>query len=110
LWGLDLASGETRWQYVLQTSRWFKEPGSGAGWDWHLSPAGLAVLQISSDPDQLLVELLNPQTGVSAGQKTIPLEDDYLTDIVWTDDAAWLALRKIHKVDLQTGTVSYTWP
>lgn len=110
LWGLDLASGEARWQYVLQTSRWFKENGSGAGWDWHLTPAGLAVLQISSDPDQLLVEVLNPQTGVSAGQKTIPLEDDYLTDIAWTDDAAWLALRKIRKVDLQTGTVSYTWP
>lgn len=110
LWGLDLASGQPRWQYVLQAPRWFKEPGSGAGWDWHLTPAGLAVLQISSDPDQLLVEMLNPQTGVSAGQKTIPLEDDYLTDIVWTDEAAWLALRKIHKVDLQTGTVSYTWP
>lgn len=110
LWGLDPASGGPRWQYVLQTSRWFKEPGSGAGWDWHLTPAGLAVLQLTSDPDQLLVELLNPQTGVSAGQKTIPLEDDYLTDIVWTDNAVWLALRKIYKVDLQTGMVSYTWP
>ncbi len=109
LWGLDSVSGEPRWQYVLQTQRWFKEPGSGAAWDWHLTPAGLAVLQLTSDPDQLLVEMLNPQTGVSAGQKTIPLEDDYLTDIVWTDKAAWLALRKIYKVDLQTGTVSYTW-
>lgn len=110
LWGLDPASGEARWQYVLQTQRWFKEPGSGAGWDWHLTPAGLAVLQISSDPDQLLVEVLNPQTGVSAGQKTTPLADDYLTNIAWTDNVAWLALRKIYKVDLQTGTVSYTWP
>ncbi len=110
LWGLDLVSDEPRWQYVLQAPRWFKETGSGGAWDWHLTSQGLAVLQIFGDPDQLTIETLNPQTGVSSGQKTIPLDDDYFSDIVWTNDAAWLAFRQIYKVDLQTGTLSYTWP
>jgi outer membrane protein assembly factor BamB len=110
LWGLDLASGEPRWQYVLQAQRWFKETGSEPAWDWRLSPHGLVVLQLFSDPDQLVVEKLNPQTGVSSGQNTIPLGDDFLTGIVWTDEAAWLALRKIYAVDLATSSLSYTWP
>ena len=29
LWGIDLSSGEPRWQYVLQAPRWLKEPGAG---------------------------------------------------------------------------------
>ncbi|HXV98862.1 MAG TPA: PQQ-binding-like beta-propeller repeat protein, partial [Anaerolineae bacterium] len=110
LWALDPAAGQPRWQYVIQAPRWFKEAGSEPAWDWRLTPHGLAVLQIFGDPDQLVIEILNPQTGVSAGQKTIPLEDNYFTGIVWTDDAAWVALRKIHKVDLETGSVGYTWP
>jgi hypothetical protein len=110
LWGLDPASGKSRWQYVLQASRWFEEPGSESAWDWHLTPQGVAVLQIFDNPDQLTVETLILQTGVSSGQKIIPLDDNYFTDIAWTDDAAWVALRKIQKVDLPTGTVTYTWP
>jgi hypothetical protein len=70
----------------------------------------LAVLQIMSDPDQIIAETLNPQTGVSAGQKIIPVDDSFFSDIAWTNDAAWVALRQIKKVDLQTGTLSYTWP
>jgi outer membrane protein assembly factor BamB len=110
LWALDPAAGQPRWQYVLQAPRWYKEPGSQPAWDWHISAAGLSVLQIFNDPDQMTIETLNPQTGVSAGQKTIPLDDNYFTDIVWTHDAAWVALRNIQKVDLRTGTLSYTWP
>jgi outer membrane protein assembly factor BamB/uncharacterized Zn finger protein (UPF0148 family) len=110
LWALDSATDQPRWQYVIQAPRWYKEPGSEPAWDWHLSAAGLSVLQIYSDPDQMILETLNPQTGVSAGQKTIPLADNYFTDIVWTNDAAWVALRNIQKVDLKTSTLSYTWP
>jgi hypothetical protein len=110
LWGVDLAAGEPRWQHVLQVSRWHKEAGSDAAWDWHLTSAGLSVLQIMSDPDQLTVETLNPQTGVSAGQKTIAVDDSYFSDIAWTHDAVWVNLRQINKVDLQTGAVNYTWP
>lgn len=110
LWGVDLASGEPRWQHVLQVSRWYKEAGSGAAWDWHLTSEGVSVLQIMSDPDQLTVETLNLQTGVSAGQKTIPVDDSFFSDIAWTNDAVWVSLRQIKGVDLNTGTVRYTWP
>jgi hypothetical protein len=110
LWGLDLVSGEQRWQYVLQAQRWFKEAGSEPAWDWRLTPHGLVVLQFFSDPDQLVVEKLEPQTGVSSGQNTIPLEDDFLTGIAWSDDDAWLAIRKIYALDLATSSLSYTWP
>jgi hypothetical protein len=110
LWALDTAGGQSRWQYVLQAPRWYKEPGSQPAWDWHMSATGLSILQIFNDPDQMTIETLNPQTGVSAGQKTIPLDDNYFTDIVWTHDAAWVALRNIQKVDLRTGTLNYTWP
>lgn len=110
LWGVDLASGEPRWQYVLQAPRWYKESGAEPMWDWHLTPAGLAVLQIFGDPDQLTLDILNPQTGVSTGQKTIPLDDNYLTDIAWRNDAVWLATRRIQRVDLPSGTLVYTWP
>jgi DNA-directed RNA polymerase subunit RPC12/RpoP len=110
LWGLDLVSGEQRWQYVLQAQRWFKEAGSEPAWDWRLTPHGLVVLQLFSDPDQLVVEKLESQTGVSSGQNTIPLEDNFLTGIAWNDAAAWLAIRKIYALDLATSSLSYTWP
>jgi outer membrane protein assembly factor BamB len=110
LWGLDLASGETRWQYVLQAPRWYKKTGQEPMWDSQLTPHGLVVLQIFDEPAQLLVEKLNPLTGVSSGQNTIPLSDDYLTGIAWTPDSAWLALDKIYAVDLKTGTLAYNWP
>jgi hypothetical protein len=110
LWGIDLASGEPRWQHVLQASRWLREPGAEAIWDWRLTPQGLAVLQVLSEPDQLVLDILNPQTGVSPGQKTIPVSDSFFSDLTWTDDAVWVALRQIHKVDLSTGTLTYTWP
>jgi hypothetical protein len=79
-------------------------------WDWHLAPAGLAVLQVLDDPDQLIFDLLDPQTGVSLGQKTIPVSDSFFSDLAWTDDAAWVALRQIYKVELATGALTYTWP
>jgi hypothetical protein len=110
LWGIDLTSGEPRWQHVLQASRWLREPGAGAIWDWRLTPKGLAILQVLSEPDQLVLDILDPQTGVSPGQKTIPVSDSFFSDLTWTDDAVWVALRQIHKVDLSTGTVTYTWP
>lgn len=110
LWGVDPVTAQPRWQYVLAVQRWYQDPGSGASWDWRLTPHGLAVLQISEDPDQLTLDMLNPQTGVSAGQNTIPLSDTYLTDIAWTNNTVWLAVRKIYAIDLKSRTLASTWP
>lgn len=110
LWGVDPTTAQPRWQYVLQTQRWYKDPGSGAAWDWQLTPHGLAVLQILEEPDQLTLDMLDPQTGVSAGQNTIPLSDTYLTDIAWSQNTVWLAVRKIYAVDLKSRSLISTWP
>ncbi len=110
LWGVDPTTAQPRWQYVLQAPRWYKDPGSGAAWDWQLTPHGLAVLQISADPDQLTLDMLDPQTGVSAGQNTIPLSDTYLTDIGWGQDTVWLAVRTIYAIDLKSRSLTSTWP
>lgn len=110
LWGLDAASGELRWQYLLQAQDWFYDVAGGQ-WDCQLTSRGLVVLQVLSDPDQLIFDTLNPHSGVSAGQTSTKLHDDYWPHIAWTDDVAWLTIwGKLYTVDLDTGTPIYTWP
>ncbi len=110
LWGVDPATGQPRWQYVLQAQRWYKDSGAGPVWDWQLTPHGLAVLQISEEPDQLALDVLDPRSGVSTGQNTIPLSDAYLTDIAWTPNTVWLVVRQIYAVDLKSRSLISTWP
>lgn len=112
LWGLDAESGELRWQYLLQAQCLLGETcGADSTWDWRLTSRGLVVLQVLSDPDRLIVETLNPHSGVSTGQVSTALHDDWCTDVAWTDDVAWLPIRgKLYTVDLTTGTLIYTWP
>jgi hypothetical protein len=110
LWGVDGATAEPRWQYVLQAKRWHQEPGAGSAWDWRRTPHGLAVLQLFEDPDQLTLEILNPQTGVSGGQRNISVKDTFLSGIVWSNNMVWVALRHLYAIDLQSQKLAYTWP
>lgn len=110
LWGLDAESGERRWQYLLQGEDWVHDTARGQ-WDCQLTSRGLVLLQVLSDPDQLIVETLDPLNGVSAGQVSTKVHDDYWGDVAWTDDVAWLRIRgKLYTVDLATGTLICTWP
>ena len=110
LWGLDAASGERLWQYLPQAKSRFGEAGSDGKWDWHLTPAGLTLLQVLPEPDRLTLETLDMQTGRSAGQQTLALSDDFWTGVAWTDELVWLNIRGLQAVDLATGTLVYTWP
>lgn len=111
LWGVETGSGTVRWQYLPQAETRYGEGGSSGGvWDWHLTPQGLIVLQVLPDPDRLVLETLNLQTGQPVSQHTRSLSASFLTAITWTDQLVWLNLRGLQALDLANGELVYTWP
>ncbi len=110
LWGLDRATGARRWQYALQASDpWFLE--TLGDWDFRLTEKGLVVIQVPEDQQQIVVETLDPLTGVSSGQLVTALEgpgSHVLWNLFWSDDTAWMEIgSEIYGLDLATGTPSY---
>lgn len=113
LWGLDAATGERRWQYALQAkeARLLQPFGD---WDWRLTPKGLVVVQVLKDQRQLIVDLVDPHTGVSTARQTTALGSSgspTFWHAIWTDDMAWLKIDfSLYAVDLATGATAYRLP
>lgn len=116
LWGLDSASGERRWQYVLQAKDLLAPNGwtDDGAWTWQLTPQGLALFQLLPEPNRLVVETLSLQDGVSKGQQTISLGGDstlFVNTLGWVNGKEWLIIEgKVQAIDPAAGAVAYTWP
>lgn len=113
LWGLDAATGERRWQAALDAHE-MRRLGSFGDWDWRLTPKGLVVAQVLRDQAQLIVETINPSTGVIANRQATDLAGAHLPSLqnaLWTDDMAWLKVdNTIYAVDLATSKPAYHLP
>lgn len=110
LWGLDAATGEQRWRYLIQAEAKMGGPSSGGSWAARLTSRGLVVLQVLPEPPRAVLETVDPRTGVGGGQVSASLEDADLESVVWSDDAAWLEVRTLVAVELATGKILFTWP
>ena len=111
IWGIDMQTGERRWQAKLQAHD-LREAGSTGDWDWQLTRQGLAVVQVLRDDARLVVELLDPRTGASALRQEHALEGSsmpMLRNTLWSDDTAWLQIdSQILAVDLATAQIEYS--
>jgi outer membrane protein assembly factor BamB len=110
LWGLDVATGARRWQQSLKAHDLRKGSSSG-DWDWQLTPQGLVVVQVLRDDARLIVETLDPQTGVSSARQETQLTDVTMPSLyqpMWTEDTVYLKLdSQIYAIDLATGKLVY---
>ncbi|MEO7912706.1 MAG: PQQ-binding-like beta-propeller repeat protein [Roseiflexaceae bacterium] len=110
LWGLDVATGERRWQQSLQAHS-LRQGSSSGDWDWQLTAKGLVVVQVLRDDARLIVETLDPQSGVSSAKQETQLTDVTMPSLyqpMWTDDTVYLKLdSQLYAVDLATGKIAY---
>lgn len=110
IWGIDMQTGERRWQAKLQAHD-LREADSTGDWDWQLTREGLAVVQVLRDDARLVVELLDPRTGASTLRQEHALEGSSmpsLRNMLWSDDTAWLQIdSKILAIDLATAQIEY---
>ncbi len=109
LWGIDRASGEQRWQLAIVGEE-YRPDGLFGDWDAHLRPAGLALIQVPKENKQILFDLLDPETGVSAGRQTTDLSESSPVswDAHWSDRISWWQIGgSLYAIDLTTGKVAY---
>jgi outer membrane protein assembly factor BamB len=110
LWGVDVASGERRWQQSLK-SHDLRNGSSSGDWDWQLTPKGLVVVQVLRDDARLIVETLDPSSGASSARQETQLTDLHMPSLyqpMWTDDTVYLKLdSQIYAIDLASGKIAY---
>jgi hypothetical protein len=111
LWGLEKDSGERFWQHELQTNLLLNvDSGIGQEWAYHLTSRGLAVIQLTTGPPQLLVQRIDVPTGRVAYETSARLDNDFWTGATWTNHTAYLTIRNLYTVDLETGQATWEWP
>jgi len=110
LWGLDVATGARRWQEPLQAHD-LRQGSSSGDWDWQLTPKGLVLVQVLRDDARLIVETLDPRSGVSSAKQETQLTDLHMPSLyqpLWADDTVYLKLDShIYAVNLATGKPAY---
>jgi outer membrane protein assembly factor BamB len=118
LWGVDISSGEVLWQHELQATdlMGWGSNDSGVG-TWTLAPAGgrLAVIQViseggGSDPYYVVVEILNIQDGTITAEAKTLVDDGHWMGTASTKYRAYLSIRNLYSVYLETGDVDWEWP
>ena len=108
--GLDARTGEQRWEFKPQATdaRLIETHGH---LDWQMTKQGLLVVQVLEDERQLIVEMLDPRTGASAGKQVTALKDSgshVFWDALWSNDMAWLDIgSRVYALDLTTGAAVY---
>lgn len=111
LWGLDRASGERIWQHELQATKLLNlESGPGQEWAYGLTWRGLMVIQLLVDPVRLQVQMIDVPTGQVMYETSSRLDNDFWTEATWTSNSAFLTVRNLYRVDLETGTAAWEWP
>jgi outer membrane protein assembly factor BamB len=111
LWSLDSASGERTWQHELQANVLLNlDPGIGQEWAYRLTSRGLSVIQLLTDPDRLQVQRIDVPTGQVVYVTSSRLDNDFWTGVTWTRNSAYLTIRNLYGVDLETGKTAWEWP
>jgi hypothetical protein len=115
---VNTSSGERLWRYELQGTElmgWGSN-NFGAG-TWTIAPVGdrMAVIQVLSEDDDgildtVVVDILNLRDGTIAIETKTPIDDDHWMGTALTVDRAYLTIRNLYSVDLETGTVDWEWP
>lgn len=121
LWGVDVSSGSSVWQLNLQGAQPIDPPdvmsgmidNNDTGWTWKLVSAGLVVIKFQGQPNQLILETFDPETGNSLGTQTIALNNingdfyDIPAVIAWQNNVVYINLdSKICALDLSTGKLT----
>ncbi len=110
LWGVDVATGERRWQEPLQAHD-LRNGSSSGDWDWQLTPKGLVLVQVLRDDARLIVETLDPRSGVSSAKQDTPLTGMHMPSLyqpLWSDNMVYLKLdSQLYAVDLATGKPAF---
>jgi outer membrane protein assembly factor BamB/ribosomal protein L7/L12 len=122
LWGVNTASGKQLWQMDLQGATPIDPPNelsglvdeTDTGWTWRLVPAGLMLIKFQANPNQLVLDTINPTDGTLLSEQTVAMKlvtgDFYSvpTVIGWQDNLVYLSLdSKIYSLDITTGEVRF---
>ena len=110
LWALD-ASGKRIWQHEMPgDSLLGVDPGS-PDWTYRFTPRGLLLIQILDDPEQVLLEVIEPQTGQLTDRTSIEVENASLDGVAWRGYCGYLTIDgDLYELDLETSTLTATWP
>lgn len=124
IWAVNGASGQAHWKFDLREDHPF-EPGGIIDENvpqWLAQPAadGLRVVRFKSASDKsnyaILTDVLNWDTGQSAGQKSTPLSIDTIILqapdwMIWKNDTLWMATNNLLMAfDAAQNKIVYTWP
>ncbi|MCP4357558.1 MAG: PQQ-binding-like beta-propeller repeat protein, partial [Chloroflexi bacterium] len=112
IWGVDANSGERIWRHIIQADYLYEQDPFDDKFSYRLQPDGLILIQLltDSDPANLTVQKLNTADGELLYDVENPVTDDYWSGLTWTPNNAYLILRALVGVDLQTGTAVQDWP
>lgn len=113
LWGIDVTAGTPRWQQVLAaTEAMGLDTAAFSEGTWAFQPVAgnFAVVQVIDNPDRILFMLLEPHSGRALVQTTTQTSDGFWTAVAWTNDTAYLTIRDVYAVTLETGEVTRYWP
>jgi len=89
---------------------------SGVG-TWTLAPVGgkVAVIQVisegaGSDPYYVVVDILNIQNGRITAETKALVDNGHWMGTAATKHRAYLSIRNLYSVHLETGDVDWEWP
>ncbi|MGQ9903389.1 MAG: outer membrane protein assembly factor BamB family protein [Anaerolineae bacterium] len=105
LWGLNPETGAREWQIDLKTRHAFD--------DWALEryDGRLFLAQTQWEDGRALFDMLDPRTGVSAGQISSDIARADLNGLDLAQGVAWLKIsNRLHEVSMADGRIQSTWP
>jgi hypothetical protein len=110
LWGLE-PGGKRAWRHEMEADTLLDVDSGIADWGFRFTADGLLIAQVLDDPDRILVETLDVETGQVIRESSVEVEHSSLDDIVWTGQYGFLSVwGDVHAVDLESGTVEAEWP
>ena len=122
LWGIESTYGERLWRLDLAEASPIDPPNEMAGlvdegdsgWTWRLVPAGLALAKFQADPNQIVLDTIDPADGTSLGEQTLAMRkvsgDFYSipTVIGWQDGVVFLDVDgELYALDLEAGELRH---
>jgi len=86
------------------------------GWTWKPLPGGFVLMKFQAEPNQIVLETINPADGTSQGTQTMDLKqvsgDFYWipTILGWQDNLVYLSLESsLYVIDITTGKLKFIY-
>lgn len=117
LWTIHAQTGKKLWQTIPNGTP--IEPGSSETINGQnkfaafLTPGGLTVLQAFAEPQRIVFETFNLETGNSSGQMTYAVPEQNIFSVTllgWQKNYVYLAQTKLNIFDVNTGQPIVQWP